>query len=169
MSINYSIANYSGKQPNNSAYIKTFTAGSPIQNWVSTYYYDILNNKYVDVITPYAPNANVYVQGDLYVDGSIYNPSDINLKEDIKEIEIDANKILELSPRQFKMKYETNKRIHYGFIAQDFEKIYPELITTKPDERMKNIKAVNYVELVPLLVYKMQEMQKEIDELKQRI
>lgn len=166
MSINYSVANYSGRQPNNSAYIKTFTGGNQIQNWISSLYYDSTKGTNVDVITTYTPGANVYIQGDLYVDGSIYNPSDINLKEDIKDIELDDEVFMLMRPKQFKMKYGSDNRIHYGFIAQEFENIIPELIHTKPDDKMNNLKAVNYVELVPILVNKIQKMQGEIDNLK---
>ena len=59
--------------------------------------------------------------------------------------------------------------VHYGFIAQDFEKEFPELISVKPDNNMANIKAINYLEIIPLLVSKIQMMQTEIDELKIQI
>jgi hypothetical protein len=59
--------------------------------------------------------------------------------------------------------------IHYGFIAQDFEKEYPELVTIKPDKTKQNIKAINYLEIIPLLVSKIQIMQKEIDELREEL
>ena len=47
-------------------------------------------------------------------------------------------------------------------MAQDLEQYYPELVDTSDD----NIKSVNYVELIPLLIGKMKKMQLEIDNLK---
>ena len=46
------------------------------------------------------------------------------------------------------------------------EKEFPELVSIKPDKNLANIKAINYLEIIPLLVNKIQLMQKEIDELK---
>lgn len=74
--------------------------------------------------------------------------------------------MLNLKSRQFTFKNDETKQIHYGFISQDFEKEIPELIYSKPDNNNKNVKAINYLEIIPLLVSKIQSMQKEIDDLK---
>ena len=67
---------------------------------------------------------------------------------------------------QFTFNDDPLKNTHYGFIAQDFENDFPELVSIKPDKNLANIKAINYLEIIPLLVNKIQIMQKEIDELK---
>jgi hypothetical protein len=44
---------------------------------------------------------------------------------------------------------------HYGFIANEIETEYPELIEIKPDIKAScKIKSVNYLEIIPLLVHK---------------
>ena len=48
------------------------------------------------------------------------------------------------------------------------ETFFPELVTIKPDKK-ENIKAINYLEILPLLVGKIQKMQNEIDELKNKL
>ena len=50
---------------------------------------------------------------------------------------------------------------HYGFIAQDVQKVLPELVY----EREGHL-AVNYVELIPLLVQTIQNLSAEVEELK---
>ena len=162
MSINYSIANYNGKQANNTAYIKNFVSGTPQILWKASSY----NN--IGVITPTSLNYdNLYIPGNLYVDGNIINPSDINIKSDINEINSErSDGLLKLTASEFTFKDDINKKVHYGFIAQDFEKYYPELVSIKPDNKFANIKAINYLEIIPLLVDKIQRMQKEIDVLK---
>jgi hypothetical protein len=120
------------------------------------------------VIIPATPVINsLYIPGNLYVDGSIINPSDIYLKDNVREISIEkADDLLKLGPKQFTLKSDLSKHIHYGFIAQEFETVFPELVFSKPDKNVANLKAINYLEIVPLLVHKVQQMQKEIDELK---
>ena len=50
---------------------------------------------------------------------------------------------------------------HYGFIAQDVQKILPEIIYER-DGQM----SINYIELIPLLVQKVQELSAEVETLK---
>ena len=76
---------------------------------------------------------------------------------------------MKLRATKFTFKSDINKKIHYGFIAQEFEEYFPELVVSKIDKDVANLKAINYLELVPLLVYQMQNMQKEIDELKSKL
>ena len=162
------MANYNGKQPNNTAYIKNFVYGTPANLW-KVFAYVNSSNSTVSVITPSSDRySNLYIPGDLYVDGNIINPSDIYLKENIELIDINkTNKILNLKVSEFTFKDDSARTLHYGFIAQDFELEYPELVCTKPDKNLNNIKAINYLEIIPLLVSKIQLMQKELDELKE--
>ena len=48
------------------------------------------------------------------------------------------------------------------FIAQELEQIYPELVQHNDS---LNCKTINYLELIPLIICKMQKMQTQIDEL----
>ena len=159
-------ANYGGKVADTTAYIKQFNYGNQIVLWTGYPYFDGVNT--IPTITPASKvYDNVYIPGNLYVDGNIINPSDINLKENIALINCDiTNKIMNIKPSQFTFKSDSTSHIHYGFIAQDFEKEFPELISIKPDKNMANLKAINYLEMIPLLVHKIQIMQKEIDDLK---
>ena len=114
------------KQPNYTSYVKYFNNGANPQFlnvWTTTQY----NN--VPVVTPSNKNASVYIPNDLYVGGSINNPSDISLKENIKNIDVKlANDLLRLSPKRYNYKGDKLKRIHYGLIAQEIEDYYPELV-----------------------------------------
>jgi hypothetical protein len=161
-------SNYSGKQPNNTAYIKNFVPGTPESLWKTITYNDITSNVIKNVITPSSTKIdNLYIPGNLYVDGNIVSPSDVYLKDNIENLDdtISIN-LMKLRPTQFRFKSDLNKNTHYGFIAQEFEEHFPELVVSKIDKHVANLKAINYLELVPLLVHQIQKMQKEIDELK---
>lgn len=163
-------ANYGGRQPNDTAYVKYFVPGTPSNLWTTSKYK--YNGSKEQVITPSSKNYdNLYIPGNLFVDGSIVSPSDITLKENIVEISQElSDNIMNLKPIQytFKSDIKSEKQVHYGFIAQDFEILFPELVSTKPG-KLENIKAINYLEIIPLLVGKLQKMQNEIDELKRQI
>lgn len=55
-------------------------------------------------------------------------------------------------------------RSHYGFLAQDVQKLFPELV----HEDRNGYMSVNYVELIPLLVQAVQELSAEVAELKKQ-
>ncbi len=56
------------------------------------------------------------------------------------------------------------KNLRYGFIAQEIEKVLPELVDVGTDT-MKTL-AVNYEDIIPILTLAIQEQQKEIETLK---
>lgn len=170
-----STANYNGRVGNNTSNTRYFTQGQQPNYWVPSTYNG------TTVLTPISTNyQNVYIPGNLYVDGSIINPSDYILKDNIEHISSElSDAIMRLKPSQFTFKSDSSKQVHYGFIAQEFEEHLPELVTLKPNPQIKqyisptmnpmnaqNIKAINYLEILPLLVHKVQSMQQEIDELK---
>ena len=165
-----SLANYGAKQPNNTAYIKNFVSGSQSSLWKQINYNDTINNLFINSLTPSSSKYdNVYIPGNLYVDGIIL-PSDVYLKDKIEDLNKDvSNNLMNIRPTQFIFKSDPFKKKHYGFIAQEIEEHFPELVSLKIDKDIANLKAVNYLEMVPLLVYQIQKMQKEIDELKEQI
>lgn len=165
------IGNYNGRQPNNTAYVKTFISGSQTSLWTTISYTDTTTNLLKNVITPASSNyPNLYIPGNIYLDGSIINVSDIYLKDKVENLSNDVSiNLMKLRPTQFVFKSDILKKIHYGFIAQEFEEQFPELVTAKVDIDIANLKAINYMEMIPLLVHQIQRMQKEIDDLKTQI
>ncbi len=160
MSLFGSVANYGGRQPDNFQNTKQFIESAAGQ---VTWIYKRLRNG-MKVQTPSNGIVPVYINSDLYINGSIYNPSDRTLKDKTEHIAENRNINFDnLEPKEFVYKADPSKK-HFGFIAQDMEKIYPELV--KDSEF--GYKTINYVELIPLLVSKIQSMQKEIDELKEK-
>ena len=76
---------------------------------------------------------------------------------------------MNLKPSSFIFKNDSSNNVHYGFIAQDLENEYPELVQNNPNKSYNTFKSVNYLEIIPLLVHKIQLMQKEINELKEKM
>jgi len=158
MSLFGTVSNYGGKQPDNSQGIKQFVEGPSSQ---AAWIYKRLPSG-LKVQTPANSSTPVYIPGDLYVNGSIYNPSDATLKKDIQAVDREKiDKLINLNPISFQFKNDIKSKKHYGFIAQDIEKLYPELVKNSE----MGYKTVNYIELIPILVSKIQLMDKEIKEL----
>ena len=119
-------------------------------------------------LTPLDQTKNVLITKNLYVNGSVVSPSDISLKDNIRTLDnTDIDMVLNVEPIQYTFIADTTKKTHYGFIAQDLEKYYPELIYNTCSDNDANVKNVNYIELIPILLGKMKQMQSEIDKLKE--
>ena len=155
------VANYSGRQPDNSQGIKQFVTS--IGNQVIWVYKRLLNN--TTYITTADQSKSIYIPKDLIVAGSIFNPSDEKLKTNIRGLlDIDSEDLTYLKPVKFSYTNDSSNRTHYGFIAQDVEKLYPALVTDNT-----GYKSINYIEFIPIMLYKMQQMQDELDELKEKL
>ena len=100
----------------------------------------------------------------LFAGTFIYNGSDRRLKKDILPIEDGLEDLMRIQPVSFIFKATGEKGL--GFIAQDLEKIYPELVTPKKGDSMKS---VNYEGLIAPLVRAVQELKKQNDELREQL
>ena len=100
--------------------------------------------------------------------------SDIRLKENIKPLENNLDKILELKPSSFTWKVQ-DKQDDVGLIAQEVESIIPMIVKetisigkTKKFLGGDTHKTVDYSKLTTYLIGAIQEQQKQIDELKKK-
>jgi len=152
-----------GRQANSTAYIKTFYENNCYSDstWSNVRYNGSI------VLAPTNKNENVYIYKDLIIGGNIIVRSDINLKKNIEDISLNlANQLIEAVPKQYIFKKDIDNKLHYGFIAQELEEIVPNLVQYIDTPIDGKVKSVNYVEMIPLLLLKIKDLQKQIDELK---
>jgi|GEM_PF-1661200 len=90
----------------------------------------------------------------------ITGASDIRLKENIEPIGNSLEKVLQLKGVTFTWKNDPEKRKNIGFIAQDFEKVIPELVFTNENDGFKGI---NYAEVTAILVEAIRELKTDND------
>jgi len=110
-------------------------------------------------------NGGNNIAGNFTATGDITAFSDRRLKDNINPIENALDKIKQLEGVTFtRNDLEDTERIHIGLIAQDVEKILPELVKTETDEL--ETKSVNYQNMVVVLIEAVKDQQKQIDELK---
>lgn len=125
-------------------------------------------NKSTRTITTTIKEANLLFQGDLTVMGNIYNPSDINIKENIEMLtDLDLEFVSQLKPIKYNYTYDSAKKPHYGLVAQEVAKLAPTLVGEIDDATISDtpIQSVNYIELIPILLAKINNMQDEIRQL----
>ena len=90
-----------------------------------------------------------------------YTRSDIKIKKDIENLaDNHLDKLDRLVPKSYKFKKDGLE--HFGFIAQDVEKEFPNLVSTD----MEGLKSVNYLEMIPLLLHKINDLERKLEEIK---
>jgi len=75
-------------------------------------------------------------------------------------------KILNLNGVEFNFKNDATKKETIGLIAQDVEKILPEIVAKS---ETTGLESVDYAKIVPVLIEAVKEQQKEIQSLKSQI
>lgn len=139
-------ANYNGKQPSNTSYIKTFIEGSPFNVWVVDPV--TFTNDNLKVVTLAAPLKDVYIPGNLYITGNVihYDPkpktltsqtitSPITVEQSNAILTIPVVQVEDLDSKKTSFNIDVN---------------YSELST---------------MEIMPLLIRKIQDLQEQVTHL----
>jgi len=115
-----------------------------------------------------APGYTLTVVGTAWVTSSAWSGSDKRWKKDITPLRDSLSKILRLKPVGYSWRKDEFPELNFdegrqiGFIAQDVENVIPEVVTTNKD----GYKGVSYEKIVPVLTEAIQELYKQINELK---
>jgi Chaperone of endosialidase len=125
-----------------------------------------------------------YFQGNVYCT-SLFQASDERLKQNIKPLEKALDKVMKLETKTYNFRTEGLEKMNlpagnqFGFISQNMERIFPELVRLNPakgEEQPVEFKAVNYVGMIPILTEAMQEQQNiittktiELDKVKEEL
>ncbi len=138
---------------------------------------------------PYGPKSSFltsfYGAGNVNISGNYYSSSDAKLKQNIKPIQSMMDKIMQLKPSSYQYRteeYKMNlpKGNQFGLIAQDIQKVFPELVADqvkpasfdkKTNEKLSDeVKylGVNYTGLIPIIISGMQDLKRENEELKKQ-
>jgi hypothetical protein len=118
------------------------------------------------------PRAKLTVAGDISGSGTLrmngdiiaYYSSDERLKDNLIPISSASYKITQIGGYEFDWNKESKDYAGHdvGIIAQEIEKVLPEVVITRQD----GYKAVKYEKIIPLLVQGLKEQQEEINQLK---
>jgi hypothetical protein len=113
-------------------------------------------------------NGDATVSNDLTVSGDVNISSDARLKSNIVSLGSTLPKLLQIDGKSYEMKGKQK----IGVLAQEIQKVFPELVSEDDNEML----AVNYQGLVPVLINALKEQeskiidqQTQIDELKELV
>jgi hypothetical protein len=119
-------------------------------------------------IVPSATVGRIDASNDIVA----YSTSDINFKENITPINNALEKINKIGGYEFDWKQNEDLIKFHGFsghdigvIAQEIEKVLPEVVTTRDN----GYKAVKYEKIIPLLIEAIKAQQSQINDLKEII
>ena len=122
-----------------------------------------------DVCMRVDEDGNALFDGDVTAfSGDI--ASDIKLKKNVEDLNYGLKDVLNIRPVSFDWKEKRNGKHDIGFIAQEIEKIIPEVVsevdTLNSEEKHKT---VDYAKLTSVLIKAVQEQQEQINELKEKL
>ncbi|MCD4679822.1 MAG: tail fiber domain-containing protein, partial [Bacteroidales bacterium] len=132
-----------------------------------------------------------YFSGNLAYTGSLIHISDRKFKENLRSIDGSLDKIKKLNTYSFTFKTTAeaekinfDKGRQFGFIAQELEALFPELVSdnvhplneniSEEDKKVKKdggieYKGVNYIGMIPILTEAIKEQQEIIEDQQQQI
>jgi hypothetical protein len=122
-----------------------------------------------------SPSYTLHVNGSVAGTSAYNNLSDKRFKKDIEPIKNALDKVLLLEGVTYNWNLDTtvigDKNLdslnHIGFVAQDIEKILPQVVTTANDK--DKTKSVAYSDIVPVLTEAIKELSAQIEILKSKI
>ena len=138
------------------------------------------NWEFVTIKNLTEPGSDFYVfyngenKGNFFhIDGTYSPISDRRLKKNIEPLKNVLPGIMQLKPVTYKMKYGPDTSRTIGFIAQQVQKIFPQLVehiqgTNTGFEGIEELYTMNYDAITPLLIKAINEQQQKIALLKEK-
>ncbi len=108
-------------------------------------------------------SGETVIGSDLEVKGNVLISSDARLKANIVSLGSTLAKLLLIDGKRYTMKKDGKQNI--GVLAQDIQKVFPELVSTDDREML----AVNYQGLVPVLINALKEQDAKMKEQEKRL
>jgi hypothetical protein len=113
------------------------------------------------------PSEALHVSGNILASGTVTANSDAKIKINIKQIDDALDKVLSLRGVEYDRVDNGDHQI--GVIAQEVEKIIPEVVYPKFSNPDYEIKSVAYGNIVGILIEAIKELNERIDNLEEKI
>ena len=125
--------------------------------------YTILESTPRFVIEHQTSESNVTLQGNFVVT-SFRARSDERLKANINNLKNPLDIVKQLNGKEYNFKDSLNRK-SYGFIAQDIERILPDIV----DDDTNGIKSISYGDIIPILSDAIKELNTKIEKMEMKL
>ena len=102
--------------------------------------------------------------GQSFAVGGHFTGSDLRLKQDVAPINGVLDNVMKLKPVSYRLKSNLDQGNQIGFIAQEVDKIFPELVLTNPLDDMMSL---NYSGFGVLAIGAIQELNEKVETLEE--
>ena len=120
------------------------------------------DGSYIGTPESYSNAFEVLFDGTTTIAGDLNVNSDARLKANIVSLGATLSKLLQIDGKSYTMKKDESEKQKIGVLAQDIEKVFPELVSES-----NGIKSVNYQGLVPVLINALKEQEERIKRLEE--
>jgi hypothetical protein len=135
-----------------------FTTSGGTHFWAAGGHYHFTNASSADIVT-------IDMSGNIVANGDVTGSSDVALKTEIQSISDALDKVCTLNGITFKRKSQTHNKRSMGLLAQDVEKIAPELIGESTD----GFKTLAYGNMAGLFVEAIKELRETVEKIERRL
>ena len=120
------------------------------------------DGSYIGTPESYSNAFEVLFDGTTTIAGDLNVNSDARLKANIVSLGSTLSKLLQIDGKSYTMKKDESEKQKIGLLAQDIEKVFPELVSES-----HGVKSVNYQGLVPVLINALKEQEERIKRLEE--
>jgi Chaperone of endosialidase len=112
----------------------------------------------------------IHGNGNIFAPGIFTSTSDARLKKNITPLSSTLTKLTQLNGYTYNWLSPTrDQRQQIGLLAQEVQKVYPQLVTELKGDNNKTTLGINYLGLIPVLLEGMKEQQKQIEQQQKQI
>jgi Chaperone of endosialidase/Galactose oxidase, central domain len=112
----------------------------------------------------------IHGDGNIFAPGTFTSTSDERLKKNIAPLGSSLSKITQLNGYTYNWISPTrDQRQQIGLIAQEVQKLYPQLVTEFKVDKEEATLGINYIGLIPVLIEGMKEQQQQIEQLQKQV
>ena len=122
------------------------------------------DGSYIGTPESYSNAFEVLFDGTTTIAGDLNVNSDARLKANIISLGSTLSKLLQIDGKSYTIKKDESEKQKIGLLAQDIEKVFPELVSES-----NGVKSVNYQGLVPVLINALKEQDSKMNEQEARI